>query len=113
MKVLFGIRNYIEGNCHARTGKSTWIWSQSDSRLALGKEGCAMSQTGSAVAVAMRQQDLFCPCCESEGVWLSFRKNGADYYECGSCDLTFILPRPRSEDLRKHYEEYGREYYSQ
>ncbi len=53
-----------------------------------------------------------CPCCESEDVSLSFRKDGADYYKCGSCDLTFILPRPGSESLRKHYEEYGREYYS-
>jgi len=45
-------------------------------------------------------------------VSLSFEKDQVNYYACRSCGFTFIFPCPDDEALRKHYDDYGRQYYS-
>jgi len=53
-----------------------------------------------------------CPLCESEQVSLSFEKDRVNYYACRSCTFTFIFPYPDDKTLQRHYDDYGRRYYS-
>lgn len=53
-----------------------------------------------------------CPGCGVRKVSHSFEKEGAAYYGCRACGLTFIWPRPDGKALAIRYEDYGRRYYS-